>query len=316
MPPVVYEWQVLPFGTTCSPCCATYALQRHVHDHSKEGDDVRMSVDRCFYVDNCLQSLPSKAEAEYLLDKLRSLLASGGFEIRQWASNAPDILSHLPQDARSDNAELWLTQSSADVQESTLGLKWHCPTDTIGYKHRLEDYGPTTMRTVYRTLARQYDPLGLILPYTTRAKVLVQRLWDKHREWDDPLLPEELLQAWKEWVAELPELSHITLPSLLRSQDYGPARCDEGCHVFCDASERAYGSVAYLRSEDADGGVHLAFLLARSRVAPKRQQSVPRLELCAAVTGAQLAKLVVSELTLPIRNTILWSGLDHGPDLA
>ncbi len=54
-----------------------------------------MSVDRCFYVDNCLQSLPSKAEAKYLLDKLRSLLASGGFEIRQWASNAPDILIHL-----------------------------------------------------------------------------------------------------------------------------------------------------------------------------------------------------------------------------
>ncbi len=120
VPPVVYEWQVLPFGTTCSPCCATYVLQRHVHGHSKEGDDVRMSVDRCFYVDNCLQSLPSKAEAKYLLDKLWSLLASGGFEIRQWASNAPDILSHLPQDARSDNAELWLTQCLHPMQITKL----------------------------------------------------------------------------------------------------------------------------------------------------------------------------------------------------
>lgn len=32
--PSVFEWQVLPFGTTCSPCCATYALQRHVKDNS------------------------------------------------------------------------------------------------------------------------------------------------------------------------------------------------------------------------------------------------------------------------------------------
>lgn len=47
VPPVVYEWQVLPFGTTWSPC-ATFALQNHVHDHSNEVEDVRNSVDRCF----------------------------------------------------------------------------------------------------------------------------------------------------------------------------------------------------------------------------------------------------------------------------
>ena len=29
-PPSTYQWEVLPFGTTCSPCCATYAMQAHV----------------------------------------------------------------------------------------------------------------------------------------------------------------------------------------------------------------------------------------------------------------------------------------------
>ncbi|GAA6078797.1 uncharacterized protein LOC114458488 [Tachysurus ichikawai] len=41
------------------------------------------------------------------------------------------------------------------------------------------------MRNIYRVLACQYDPLGYILPYTTRAKVLVQALWNKKRGWDD-----------------------------------------------------------------------------------------------------------------------------------
>ncbi|KAJ8016053.1 hypothetical protein DPEC_G00003140 [Dallia pectoralis] len=96
-PPDVFEWQVLPFGTTCSPCCATFALQRHVAENSEPGEDVRVSVERCFYVDNCLQSLPSPAEARQLVDKLRNILKSGGFELRQWASNDQSVVSHLPR---------------------------------------------------------------------------------------------------------------------------------------------------------------------------------------------------------------------------
>jgi len=53
-PPDIYEWQVLPFGTVCSPCCATYALQRHVHDHQEGYEDIASSVLQSFYVDNCL----------------------------------------------------------------------------------------------------------------------------------------------------------------------------------------------------------------------------------------------------------------------
>lgn len=54
--PTTYEWQVLPFGTTCSPCCTIYALQRQARDC--EGSDLEVvdSVERSFYVDNCLQS--------------------------------------------------------------------------------------------------------------------------------------------------------------------------------------------------------------------------------------------------------------------
>ena len=79
--PDVYEWQVLPFGTTCSPCCASFALQKHVLDHSQPGEDTQVSVEKSFYVDNCLQSFASRDMAKNLVDKLCSLLASGGFEL-------------------------------------------------------------------------------------------------------------------------------------------------------------------------------------------------------------------------------------------
>lgn len=119
-PPDVYEWRVLPFGTTCSPCCVTFVLQRHVLDHSEPGDPVHQTVLKRFYVDNCLQSTPSPEEARDLVNRLRELLKSGGFEIRQWASNVTSVVSHLPTEAKSESAELWISESQADPQEQAL----------------------------------------------------------------------------------------------------------------------------------------------------------------------------------------------------
>ncbi|KAL0151955.1 hypothetical protein M9458_052762 [Cirrhinus mrigala] len=305
--PRVYEWQVLPFGTTCSPCCAVFALQKHVLDHSQPEDDVRDSVLKSFYVDNCLQSFTSVEEAKCFVDRIRNLLADGGFELRQWSSNAPATINHLSRESISDSAELWISQGRTDIQESTLGLLWNHQSDTISYKYRAKDSSETTMRNIYRILASQYDPLGYLIPFTTRAKIIVQRLWEKKRDWDDPHLPADLLQTWTEWEEELPALQNIVLPRCYCSPIKDTTTSLRDIHVFCDASERAYGSVAYLRTEDEHGQTEVAFLTARSRVAPKKQQSVPRLELCAALSGAQLAKVLQTELNLPIRQTILWT---------
>ncbi|XP_063766006.1 uncharacterized protein LOC134882305 [Eleginops maclovinus] len=307
-PPDIYQWQVLPFGTTSSPCCATFALQKHVTDHAGPGDKLRTSVEQCFYVDNCLQSLRTAEGAKQLVDDLRSLLAKGGFDLRQWASNCPSIISHLPPESRSESSELWFNHDTADPEERTLGLIWHCQLDSIGFKHGQLELDPQpTMRSIYRTLAKQYDPLGFIVPFTTRAKILVQRLWDRKREWDDPDLPQDLLQAWSSWVEELPQLSSITLPRCYTAGELDLTTCNRSVHVFCDASEKAYGSVAYLRTQDGSGRTQVAFIAARSRVAPKRQLSIPRLELCAAVTGAQLASVLKRELTLDIHCYTYWT---------
>ncbi|XP_048030334.1 uncharacterized protein LOC125279307 [Megalobrama amblycephala] len=304
--PDVYQWSVLPFGTTCSPCCATFALRKHVADHSQPDSEVRASVDRCFYVDNWLQSFPSLETARQLVDDMRHLLAEGGFELRQWATNTPQLLQHLPQQIRSENHELWFSSDRADPQERTLGLRWQCRSDTLGYKHGHVVKSQPTMRHIYSILSSQYDPLGFITPFTTRAKIIVQRLWDKKREWDDPELPTDLRNAWLTWEDELPQLSCVTLPRCYTTK-VDPLISSRSVHTFCDASERAYGAVAYLRTEDSKGQVEVSFLAARSRVAPKKQQTIPRLELCAALTGAQLAAVLKTELSLDISSFRYWT---------
>lgn len=107
-----------------------------------------MSVERHFYVDNVLQSVPSEDKATNLVNKLQSLLASGGFELRQWVSNIPSVVAHLPLEARSEKNELWLSEKQWNVAVSTLALCWLCQTDTLGYKawHR-ETQVPTLRYT-------------------------------------------------------------------------------------------------------------------------------------------------------------------------
>ena len=262
--PKIYEWQVLPFGTTCSPCCAIYALQRHVQETGESNSHLVDCVEHSFYVDNCLRSTHSKEEAKDLVDGLRQLLLTGGFEIRQWASNIPEVIEHLPSNVRSESSELWLSQSSMDLQEQD------CLRDSLKYKHRPVVKNEPTLRNVYKVLACQYDPLGYIVPFTTRAKILVQELWKEQIGWDEPIQPQSLRDRWLTWEQEIPDPIQMEIPRC-----YAPASADSPAsardlHIFCDASERAYGSVAYLRTEDAQNEVHVSFVLARSRVAPKK----------------------------------------------
>lgn len=165
--PRIYEWQVLPFGKTCSPCCAIYAHQEIAQNHLQVDPAQVRVVKYSFYVDNCLHSLQNVAEARALVDDLRQLLLTGGFELRQWASNRPEVIQHLPSEARSQNSELWLSQKSTDLLEDTLGLLWTCLRDSFNYKPSQSGCLEPTLRNVYRVLASQYDPLGYLIPFTT-----------------------------------------------------------------------------------------------------------------------------------------------------
>lgn len=172
-----------------------------------------------FYVDNCLRTSATEVEAKVLVDKLQKLLAEGCFELRQWASNQPSIISHLPPELQSDSAELWITHGKPDQKEAVLGLHWHCSLGRLYYQLRPVDHAQVTLRTVYKVLASQYDPLGYIVPYTTRAKIIVQQMWASRTDWDDPNLPKDLLQAWNEWEQDYMDVLQFGGLIVMCSQD-------------------------------------------------------------------------------------------------
>ena len=78
-------------------------------------------------------------------------------------------------------------------------------------------------------------------------------------------------------------------------------------HGFSDASEKAYSGVVYLRMEDSNGMVHVSLVMSKTRVAPIRQVTIPRLELNGTLILAQLLSHCKKVLDLPLNSVHAWT---------
>ncbi|GBP72558.1 hypothetical protein EVAR_89654_1 [Eumeta japonica] len=128
-----------------------------------------------------------------------------------------------------------------------------------------------------------FDPLGLLCPVTIKGKILMQRIWRSGIGWDDVLLERDYAK-WVDYLDEVRKLSQLRIPRC-----YALRSSKIELHVFGDASEHAYAAVAYWRAVRPDGTVHLALVAGKSRVAPNKVMSIPRLELQAALLACRLA---------------------------
>ena len=77
-------------------------------------------------------------------------------------------------------------------------------------------------------------------------------------------------------------------------------------HVFCDASEIAYGAVAYFRAV-IDGHVDVSFVISKTRLAPIKTLTIPRLELQGAVVASRLKSKISEEIDFEIDETHFWT---------
>ena len=75
-------------------------------------------------------------------------------------------------------------------------------------------------------------------------------------------------------------------------------------HGFGDASPAAYGAAVYIKCLGEAGHASTHLVISKSRVAPAKTVSLPRLELLAAVVNARLLKFVAESLTLKVDRVV------------
>ena len=78
-------------------------------------------------------------------------------------------------------------------------------------------------------------------------------------------------------------------------------------HGFCDASEQAYAAVVYLRMTDTDGNIQIALVTSKTKVAPIKRLTIPRLELCGAQLLARLLHHPKQVFNLPLTQMSAWT---------
>lgn len=181
-------------------------------------------------------------------------------------------------------------------------MVWDSAQDVFKYTVSITPQSKITKRTILSTTAQIFDPLGLISPCVIKAKLIIQQLWQLGVNWDESI-PMEIHRAWVDFSNQILSMNNITIPRYFLCTD----PCLVELHCFSDASEKAYGCCCYLRSIDNSGKVLVHLICAKSRVAPLKVISLPRLELCGALLLSRLAQTVISALKINFDNVYYYT---------
>ncbi|TKS65471.1 hypothetical protein D9C73_028149 [Collichthys lucidus] len=289
-----FRMTVHVFGNCPSPSVAIYGLKRTaVEGESEYGSDVRKFIEHHFYVDDGLKSFASEDEAIDILIRAQKMLAQSNIRLHKISSNSPVVTSAFPgEDLATGLQGLELGQHAPPLQHS-LGLGWDLSTDQFSFRVESNDK-PFTKRGVLSVINSLYDPLGFAVPVSIEGRYILREISKDISEWDTPL-PKEQQDKWQKWKDSLKHLGQLKSSRMYTSISLSKAQRKE-MHVFCDASTKAVGAVAYLKLTAADGHSDGGFILGKARLAPKPDITIPRLELCAAVLAVEVADMVQEEL--------------------
>lgn len=296
---VTYQLTTLTYGLACAPLLALRVLNQLVADEGANFPLAVPVIQRGRYVDDLFGGSNSIQHACDIVKQLNQLCMAGGFPLQKWISNNSELLDSIPVERRVNSTCLQIEDTTA-IQ--VLGLCWKPAADNFQFTLNLASSSVITKRSVLSTIARLFDPLGLISPVIIQAKIFIQELWTIKIDWDDPL-PQHLSAKWIKFIDQLQTTSSLTFPRWLNTQSNERIEI----HGFCDASQQAVSAVIYIRTTNDQGETTSSLACSKTKVAPLKRMTVPRLELTGAVILTKLMSHVLRILELSNSPLYMWT---------
>ena len=285
------------------PRSSQTCVKQNAIDFESQFPDAAKEVQKSFYVDDYLGGADSTEQAIRLQEEMCSLFQMGGFLLHKWNCSDAKVSQSISPELR-DSRQV-ITLSDSEQYTKTLGIEWNPQDDhfrvcivDLPHMHQM------TKRSLVSDVAKIFDALGWFSPTIIKAKIL-QSLWSAKIGWDD-LVPDNIHSGRMVQVEESatdvikPSCSPLLLPKG-RKNHLGPV------NGFSDASEKAYSGVVYLRLEDSNGAIYTSLVISKTRVALIKRQTIPRLELCGALTLAHLLAHSKSVLEMPMDFIHAWT---------
>lgn len=276
----VLRLKTVTYGTNSAPFLAVRCLYYLADQFGNQYPLADEAVRRNFYMDDMLSGADSLAQLLQLKKEVTDLLQLGRFELHKWRSNAQWNESNTA----TEPLELHTTETA-----KTLGIYWASKIDNFQFSYTANESILITKRVVLSELAQLFDPLGFLSPLLILGKIFMQELWLLKQDWDQEL-PTSYATQWKKYRKELEIVHKCSLPRAVVPVETAVDKVE--LIGFSDASCRAFGAAVYVRCIDMQGVISVHLLTAKSKVAPVRVVSLPRLEL----EGARLLTQLVDKI--------------------
>ncbi|XP_074037221.1 uncharacterized protein [Leptinotarsa decemlineata] len=186
-PVQVYEFNRLAFGVKTSPYLALRTVKQLIKEEGYKYPLAAEVVSTDLYMDDLVCSVSSEEEAQRLYSESVAMFAEGKFDLTKWSSSSLELLEKIPFEKRLSQPVLFKTETKI------LGMFWNPEMDSFRFKFPVPG-SSCTKRLILSTVARCYDPVGLVAPFVLYLKLLIKELWKLKIGWDD-IVPYEVVES-------------------------------------------------------------------------------------------------------------------------